>query len=52
MISMALFVETFVSTVTDVIPIISIIFGFQFAVLRKPIVNFPKVLLGFFYWVE
>ncbi len=49
MISMALFVETFVSTVTDVIPIISIIFGFQFAVLRKPIVNFPKVLLGFFY---
>ncbi|MBD1559145.1 DUF1538 domain-containing protein [Vibrio sp. S9_S30] len=49
MISVSLFVDTFISTVTDVIPIASIIFGFQFAVLRKPIVNLTKVVLGFVY---
>ncbi|PKF78266.1 DUF1538 domain-containing protein [Vibrio sp. vnigr-6D03] len=49
MISVSLFVDTFVSTVTDVIPIASIIFGFQFAVLRKPIANLTKVVLGFVY---
>ncbi|WP_104399170.1 DUF1538 domain-containing protein [Vibrio penaeicida] len=49
MISVSLFVDTFVSTVTDVIPIASIIFGFQFAVLRKPIANLTKVILGFVY---
>ncbi len=49
MISVSLFVDTFVSTVTDVIPIASIIFGFQFAVLRKPITNLAKVVLGFVY---
>lgn len=49
MISVSLFVDTFVSTVTDVIPIASIIFGFQFAVLRKPIANLAKVVLGFVY---
>ncbi|MDP2571060.1 DUF1538 domain-containing protein [Vibrio penaeicida] len=49
MISVSLFVDTFISTVTDVIPIASIIFGFQFAVLRKPIANLTKVVLGFVY---
>ncbi|CCN48108.1 conserved hypothetical protein [Vibrio nigripulchritudo MADA3029] len=49
MISPSLFIDTFVGTVRDVIPIASIIFGFQFAVLRKPIVNLGKVVLGFVY---
>ncbi|HAS62467.1 MAG TPA: DUF1538 domain-containing protein [Vibrio sp.] len=43
------FVETFLSTIADVIPIATIIFGFQFAVLKRPVVNLPQVLLGFFY---
>jgi len=37
------------STLKDVIPIIGIILGFQFLVIRKPIPNFGKVLLGFVY---
>jgi hypothetical protein len=32
-----------------VLPIASIIFGFQLAVLRRPVANLPKVILGFFY---
>lgn len=43
------FIDTFLSTVTDVIPIVTIIFGFQFAVLKRPVANLPKVILGFFY---
>ncbi|USD64577.1 DUF1538 domain-containing protein [Vibrio sp. SCSIO 43136] len=49
MISLSMFIDTFLSTIRDVIPIACIIFGFQFAVLRKPIVNLGKVVLGFFY---
>lgn len=37
------------STVMDVLPIVIIIFGFQLFVIRKPINNLRKVLLGFFY---
>ncbi|KLV09360.1 membrane protein [Photobacterium aquae] len=40
---------TFIATVRDVAPIASIILVFQLAVLRKPIGNWPKVLLGFVY---
>ena len=36
-------------TITDVLPIVIIIFGFQFAVIRKPFPNLGKVILGFFY---
>lgn len=43
--------DTFISTVTDVIPIIVIIFGFQFTVLRRPIPHPSRVILGFFYVV-
>ncbi|MEH6454460.1 MAG: DUF1538 domain-containing protein [Psychromonas sp.] len=49
MINLSQFIDTFIGTVIDVIPIITIIFGFQMAVLRKPIANLPKVILGFFY---
>ncbi|KOO12892.1 hypothetical protein AKJ18_21440 [Vibrio xuii] len=49
MIAWSHFAEIFIDTVSDVVPIASIIFGFQFAVLRKPIANPAKVMLGFFY---
>ncbi len=37
------------STLLDVLPIAAIIFGFQFFVIRKPVVNLRKVLFGMFY---
>lgn len=37
------------STVMDVLPIAVIIFGFQFVVIRKPIPNLRKVIIGFLY---
>ena len=49
MMSLNLFIDTFLGTVTDVIPIAVIIFGFQLAVLRKPVTNLMRVILGFFY---
>ncbi len=49
MISLSQFINTFIDTVVDVIPIATIMFAFQIAVLRKPIANLPKVVLGFFY---
>lgn len=49
MIEWSLFTDTFIDTVSDVFPIATIIFGFQFVVLRKPVTNLPKVLLGFGY---
>lgn len=49
MISPAIFIDTFISTVKDVLPIATIIFGFQIAILRKPVANLPTVILGFFY---
>lgn len=49
MIAASQIIDTFVSTVGDVIPITVIIFGFQFAVLRRPIANFTTVILGFVY---
>jgi len=41
--------ETFISTLFDVLPIAVIIFGFQFLVIRKPVPNLKKVLIGMFY---
>jgi hypothetical protein len=41
---------TLLSTVRDVLPIAAIIFGFQFAVIRKVPPNLIKVILGF-VWV-
>ncbi len=37
------------STLVDVTPIVTIIFGFQLLVIRKPVPNLRKILLGFFY---
>ncbi|KAB0303048.1 DUF1538 domain-containing protein [Vibrio fortis] len=52
MMSLNLFIDTFLGTVTDVIPIAAIIFGFQLAVLRKPVTNLMRVILGFFYVIQ
>lgn len=49
MISFEHFLDTLLSTIRDVIPIAAIIFGFQLAVLRRPVNNLKKVLLGFAY---
>jgi len=39
----------FASTVLDVLPILGIIFGFQLLVIRRPIPNLRRVLIGFAY---
>ena len=39
----------FLETVLDVLPIAAIIFGFQFLVIRKPIPNPKKVMIGLLY---
>ena len=36
-------------TSVDVLPIVSIIFGFQFLVIRRPIPNLKRVIIGFVY---
>lgn len=41
--------NTFLLTARDVVPIAVILFGFQLGVLRRPIVHWQKVLLGFIY---
>jgi len=43
--------QTLLNTILDVLPIIAILFGFQFLVIRKPIPNLRKVLTGFIYVV-
>jgi len=37
------------ATLRDVLPIAAIIFGFQFLVIRRPIPNLRRVLVGFLY---
>ncbi len=43
------FTDPLLQTIWDVLPIAVIIFGFQIFVIRRPVPNLPKVLLGFFY---
>jgi uncharacterized protein DUF1538 len=43
--------ETVLSTLADVLPIVAIIFGFQLFVLRQPIPNLKRVLVGFLYFL-
>lgn len=42
--------STIATTFHDVLPIAAILFGFQFAVIRKPLPNLGRVLMGFL-WV-
>jgi len=44
-----LFIKTFADTFYDVLPIVTIFLGFQFAVIRKPLVNPIRLAIGFFY---
>lgn len=43
------FFTVLVSTIRDVVPIAVVIFGFQLLVLRRPIPNMRRVLVGFAY---
>jgi len=43
------FAVVLLATTVDVLPIAGILFGFQIFVLRKPIPNLKRVLIGFFY---
>jgi hypothetical protein len=43
------FLSMLLDTLRDVIPIISVIFGFQYFILRQRIHNFKKVLVGLVY---
>lgn len=43
------FFSTLMGTIRDIFPIVCILFGFQFAVLRKPIANIKKIIFGFIY---
>ena len=43
------FLHTLIATVTDVLPIAVIIFGFQLLVLRRPIPRLGRTLAGFAY---
>lgn len=44
-----LITNSFVSTIGDVLPIVGIIFGMQYLVIRRPIPNVRRVVLGFVY---
>lgn len=43
------FLTTLLATVLDVLPIAGVIFGFQLLVLRRPIANLRRILIGFAY---
>ncbi|WP_439333261.1 DUF1538 domain-containing protein [Vibrio viridaestus] len=49
MLGLGEFLDTLVSTLSDILPIASVLFIFQLIILRKPIHQFPKILLGFIY---
>lgn len=42
-------IQMIIDTSIDVLPIASIIFGFQFLVIRRPIPNLKRVIIGFAY---
>jgi len=44
-----LILDTLLGTLRDVLPIALVIFGFQIFVIRRPIANLKKVLIGFGY---
>jgi len=44
-----LIMTTAVSTIRDVLPIVVILFGFQFLVIRKKVPNLKKIAVGFVY---
>ncbi|WP_394241839.1 DUF1538 domain-containing protein [Vibrio astriarenae] len=49
MIALSNIAETFLSTLKDTLPIVTILFAFQFFVLKKSVPRLPQVLIGFVY---
>lgn len=47
----ALVSTSFVGTIKDVLPIVAIVFGMQYWVLRRPVPNLKKVVMGFVFVV-
>ena len=45
--SLAIFIDVFLETLRDVLPIVTILVFFQFALLRRPLPNPRKLLTGF-----
>ncbi len=43
------FLDVLLSTIKDVLPIAGILFGFQIFVLKRPIPNLKRVIIGFIY---
>jgi len=43
------FLDTIKDTIMDVLPIVAVLFGFQFGVIRKKIPNLKRILIGFIY---
>jgi hypothetical protein len=41
--------QTFLDTLWDVVPIVVVVFGFQLFVIRRPVPNLKRVLIGFAY---
>ena len=41
--------SVFITTLSDIFPIVAVIFGFQFLVIRKKPTNFKNILIGFVY---
>ncbi len=41
--------SVFISTLGDIFPIVAVIFGFQFLVIRKQPANFKQIIIGFVY---
>jgi len=42
--------NTTLSTLVDVAPIVAILAAFQFIVIRKPPPNLGRMMVGFIYW--
>ena len=42
-------ISVFITTLGDVFPIVAVIFGFQFLVIRKKPANFKSIVIGFVF---
>ncbi|MGL6260998.1 DUF1538 domain-containing protein [Vibrio sp. WXL103] len=51
MVTLVMLGETFVSTLRDTLPIVSVLFAFQFFVLRRAVPRLTRVVIGFVYVV-
>jgi len=47
--TLKIYIDTILSTTVDIAPIIIVIFGFQLFILKQPVPNLKKVLIGLMY---